>query len=515
MLRKRFFQCLAATVLVACIFAQPAAVIAQGANTVAGSFICMVDSSEDAFAIGQRAVEATGGTLGHVYTHALNGFSIQVPPGIVVANLRAQRGVIHAEPDLVMHTCADTIPTGIDRIDAEKGFYDGIDCSGIGIAIIDTGIDVDHPDLNVVGGRRFYTTGLRQRQDNNYDDDNGHGTHCAGIAAARYNGSGVVGVAPGASLYAVKVLNANGSGYMSDIIAGVDWVTANAANIAVANMSLTGAGTSSTLKTAIQKSVAKGVTYTVAAGNDNADVDGYIPASYGDLPGVYTISAFVDTDGGPGGYGPSTTYGADDKFASFSNYSTKNKIAYVMPGVNINSTFKGGGYTTMSGTSMAAPHAAGVLALYGTAIAIAQNDSCYGLINGGDKDSWAEPVGYAVDPGTCDDGGNPPPDDTTLSVAELAGSAELKGKSGQWEVFVTAWIDDAADNPVPGVIVSGTWSGAKTGTVSGTTDSNGSVTFATGNMKSGTSVTFTITNAVKSGYTYDPESSATTVTVSK
>lgn len=235
----------------------------------------------------------------------------------------------------------------------------------------------------MVGGRHFYSLwGLLSFEDGLYDDDNGHGTHCAGIAAAKNNDFGVVGIAPGARLWAVKVLDSAGSGYLSDVIAGLDWVTAHASTIEVANMSLTATGSSSIFRTAIQNSVASGIVCVVAAGNDAKDVYGFdgvfgtsddvIPAAY---PEAATISAMVDSDGLPSGLGDSTGYGSDDSFANFSNDSHSvvagnpvtspgKAIDLLMPGVNIYSCYMNGGYATGSGTSMASPHAAGLAAFY-------------------------------------------------------------------------------------------------------------------------------------------------------
>jgi subtilisin family serine protease len=222
----------------------------------------------------------------------------------------------------------------------------------VGIAIIDTGIDLTHPDLNVQGN----VTCVPGTPSGN--DDHGHGTHCAGIAAAINNAIGVRGVAPNAKLYAVKVLASNGSGDMSWVIAGVDWVTANAGNIRVANMSL-GGPDSLALKNAIHNSVAAGVAYCVAAGNSARDASSTSPAN---CPDALTVSAIVDTDGQCGHHGRRSTYGKDDTFASFSNWGPFVHIA--APGVNIYSTYKGGSYATMSGTSMAAPHVTGAAAQY-------------------------------------------------------------------------------------------------------------------------------------------------------
>lgn len=513
MSRKTFSGVLLAAVLmiIPVAWAQPPA-----GTPVPGSFICLVDDFEDAFAIGQAAVQATGGVLGHVYTHALNGFSIQVPPGIVIANLRAHRGIIHVEPDIVMHTCATLVPTGIDRIDAEGVLNAGINCSGVGVAIIDTGIDVDHPDLHVVGGRRFYTKYwfAPPLEDGNYDDDNGHGTHVAGIAAA--NG-GIVGVAPGASLYAVKVLNSKGSGYMSDIIAGIEWVTENAKTvnppIRVANMSLGGPGPYEPLRTAIQGSLNAGVSYAVAAGNESDDVDYYVPAAYGGTLGtsgakLYTISAFADTDGLPGGLGAGTSYGADDSFAGFSNFSANNKIACVMPGVNIYSTYPGG-YARMSGTSMASPHFAGLLALGfagGSVGEWAMYDEGYGLIpSSDDHDSYDEPIGHA-NYGSV----TPPPQDSSMFIAAITGSSTTVNKK-TWRATATITVK-AGTSPVSGATVTGTWSTGTAG--SGTTGTDGKCSISLNVPNKTTAVTFTVTNVAKSGYVYVP-GTVTSVTINK
>jgi len=328
------------------------------------------------------------------YSHALNGFAGHVPPG-QLRLLQSDPDVVWIESDQVVTIvgvsgkggktppppAAQVIPTGVQRIGAAPSGVE--DFSAVGIAIIDTGIDLTHPDLNVKGNVTF----VRATRSGN--DDNGHGTHCAGIAAAINNTIGVVGVAPNASLYAVKVLDRNGNGTYSAVIAGVDWVTANAGSlgIRVANMSL-GGPDSPTLKTAIANSVAAGVVYCVAAGNDSADAKDFSPAN---CPEAVAVSAIDDRDGLCG----------NDVFASFSNFGSFVHIA--APGVNIYSTYKGGGYATMSGTSMAAPHVTGAAAkyiahnpasaadVYGALIAAgtAQTDFC-GFTR--DKDIIPEPL---------------------------------------------------------------------------------------------------------------------------
>lgn len=320
--------------------------------------------------------------LGHIYENVFKGFSAAIPEQ-ALNGLRNHPLIDIIEPDIIMYASEQTIPTGVRRIATDKNAtadIDGVD-EGMDVdaAVIDTGVDKEHPELNVVGGVRFY---LGMLTDSRYDDDHGHGSHVAGIIAARDNGSGVVGVAPGARLYSVKVLNSRGSGYLSDIIKGLDWVRARASDIEVVNMSLGGQGLSSAYRTAIQNCVAAGIVVVVAAGNESMDVfgpdgkfgtsDDVIPAAY---PEAATVSAMADSDGRPGGTGPTTNYGTDDSFATFSNFSRSvapgNPVSspglaidLILPGVNIYSCYKDMNYATMSGTSMASPHAAGLAALY-------------------------------------------------------------------------------------------------------------------------------------------------------
>lgn len=173
------------------------------------------------------------------------------------------------------------------------------------------------------------------------------------------NGSGVVGVAPGARLWAVRVLDNRGSGFLSWVLCGVNWVAENAGTVEVANMSLGFSGTSVALNDAIDAAVARGIVFAVAAGNSNADAGNNSPANH---PAVLTVSALADSNDLPGGGGPATSYGPDDTLASFSNYGSVVDLA--APGVDILSTYKGSAYTRMSGTSMASPHVAGAAALY-------------------------------------------------------------------------------------------------------------------------------------------------------
>ena len=316
------------------------------------------------------------------FRRALKGFSARLSPR-QVEQLRDDPAVESVTPNRVVHArgtlaSGEQVPFGVQRMGAG---FDGANASAnsassVGVAVIDTGVDLDHPDLDVADGVNCVTPGAPA------DDDDGHGSHVAGSIGGKNTGSGVVGVAPGTKLHAVKVLDANGGGTWEQIICGIDWVTANAAarDIKVANMSLGGLGSSadnqpcgsgaSPLHEAICGSTTAGVRYVVAAGNDGWQ---FPHATLPDVPSSYdevvTVTAMGDSDGRSGAASPApacTTGEADDRYASFSNYSdnaTDNAHTVAAPGVCVNSAAPGGGHATMSGTSMASPHAAGATAL--------------------------------------------------------------------------------------------------------------------------------------------------------
>ena len=314
------------------------------------------------------------------YGRAIKGFAAPLSPG-QVKKLQSDPEVAFVAPDRRAHATGalvsgDSSPLGVRRFGAATATT-ARDASGVNVAVIDTGIDLDHPDLNAASGVNCTGSGPA-------DDDNGHGTHVAGTIGARNNGAGVVGVAPDTKLFAAKVLDSTGGGTWSQIICGIDWVTStrtdsDASNdIAVANMSLGGPGqrvascatTTDPMHKAICNSTAAGVTYVVAAGNDGWDFDYAqvpdVPAAY---PQVLTVSAVSDGDGQPGGTGtaPTCTTGErDDRFATFSSFAATSAGAahtVAAPGVCVNSTWPGGGYSAISGTSMASPHVAGSVAL--------------------------------------------------------------------------------------------------------------------------------------------------------
>ena len=247
--------------------------------------------------------------------------------------------VDYIEPDeVVTINATQNNPTwGLDRVDQRGGsinsqyIYDTT-ASNVNVYVIDTGVN-NHSDF---GGRVFNGYDFVDN-DSNSSDCQGHGTHVAGTVA-----SSTYGVAKGAKVYGVRVLNCQGSGSNSGILSGMDWVAQNHTKPAVANMSL-GGGFSSSLNTAANNLVSAGVVTVVAAGNDNSNACNYSPAS---ASNVITVG--------------STANG--DSRSSFSNYG--NCIDIFAPGSDITSTSQSGGSTTMSGTSMASPHVAGVAALY-------------------------------------------------------------------------------------------------------------------------------------------------------
>ena len=251
---------------------------------------------------------------------------------------------------------AQSTPWGITRI---GGSADG---TGKIAWIIDTGIDMDHPDLTVdqTRGKNFISLTAKP------DDDNGHGTHCAGIVAALNNNLGVIGVAAGATVVPIKVLNRRGSGDYSLIIAGVDYVAANGKAGDAVNMSL-GGPAYEPLDNAILSLASKGIKVALAAGNESQNANNVSPARVNGT-NIYTISAM----------------GTGDLWATYSNFGNP-PVDYCAPGSSIYSTYKSGGYATLSGTSMATPHVCGILLL--------GNISTDGTVKN-DPDGNADPIAH-------------------------------------------------------------------------------------------------------------------------
>jgi subtilisin len=328
------------------------------------------------------AARGAGVEVERTFKSAVRAFSATVSAEEAL-RLEADPQVVAVVPDEKIEAsealAGQTVPTGVSRVFGSRSaaaLIDGID-SGVDadVAIYDTGIDPTHPDLNVAGG---YNCTSSNR--GSWTDQYGHGTHVAGIVGARDNGDGVVGVAPGVRLWAVRILDARGEGYFSWWICGLDWIAAqnDPANpgrplIEAVNMSVTrwgrddgncGKTNDDLLHQAICRVVARGITVVAAAANDSGPASYRVPAAYNE---VITVSALADTDGQAGGLGGKLCsswggYDIDDTYADFSNYG--GDVDLIAPGKCILSTKRNGAYGLSSGTSMAAPHVAGAAALY-------------------------------------------------------------------------------------------------------------------------------------------------------
>ena len=274
------------------------------------------------------------------YTYRLVPAIAASVPESAIEGLQKNSKITRIEPDLEVYAAGkpvrQVLPWGVDRIDAEVVHAGGNKGAGAKVAVIDTGVDYRHPDLdgNYAGGKDFVNS------DADPMDDNGHGTHVAGTIAAEDNNVGVVGVAPQARVYALKVLNSGASGYWSDVIAAMEWAVNN--GMQVANLSLVSSiDPGVTVETAFNNAEKAGLLTVAAAGNTNGGAVTY-PARYGS---VVAVSATADTNG----------------LASFSSVGPEVELA--APGKSIYSTYKGGGYATLDGTSMASSHVAGTAAL--------------------------------------------------------------------------------------------------------------------------------------------------------
>lgn len=343
----------------------------KAGDKIANSYICVFKknavSKADASVQASKAVRDNGGQLKHVYREAVRGFATDMSKA-GIDKVRAENpNIAYCEEDRIITVIPiDANGTQLAALDADgqvrvndggKGGGGtttppaqetpwGITRVGGGINgtyatawVIDSGIHLTHPDLNVDTARsRSFITGLTAQ------DQNGHGTHVAGTIAARNNNIGVIGVAPGAPVVAVRVLNKKGSGSTSGVIAGVDYVAQIGQPGDVANMSL-GGSVSQALDDAVVAAAAKGIRFALAAGNSAANANTSSPARANGA-NIYTVSAF----------------GTGDVFASFSNFGNP-PVDFAEPGVGIKSTWLANGYNTISGTSMATPHLAGLLLL--------------------------------------------------------------------------------------------------------------------------------------------------------
>ena len=381
-------------------------------NVIPNQFIIYLRDNKESNSINpiefyNSELKNTGTELLYVYYHVVKGLAIKIPNEKVLEQLKNNPSVVYIGNDRKISTFIDTqienqvIPQSVDRVDGESLNNINSNFVDADIAILDTGIDLDHADLNVFHERSFIPGTI------NADDDHGHGTHLAGVAAAKDNSFGVIGIAPGVRLWAIKVLESSGTGEISTLIKGLDYINQKPNQVDVAVLSLGCECESGALDIAIHNSIKAGITIVVAAGNEGKDARTFTPANN---PDVITVSAIADTDGKCGGKGLASPYGADDMLASFSNYGDVVDIS--APGVDIYSTFKSNSYTKLTVTSMAAPHVAGAAALYISSHPEASpqdvknylitsgthfSDLCNGNGHGyfaGDKDSFHEPLLY-------------------------------------------------------------------------------------------------------------------------
>jgi len=330
-------------------------------------FVKLEKNPQEVVEFTQNLANEIGFDTIHVYDNATQGFSVRIPDGIVdelrdipeVRYIKKDKQNNHTPPEEDTPPDEDIIedpepilgptetPESITRVGGP--YLGNADFSNFHIAVIDTGIDASHPDLNVVGELDVVADSGAGNAAPGYDP-NGHGTHCAGTIGARADGEGVVGMAPGVPMHAIRVLNAEGSGYWTDIVAGLEYVLDHP-EIKVVSMSLGGPSwddpNEDPMFEAIAALEAADVTVVIAAGNETDDTEYYAPAGY-DLG--LTVSAY-DASGG-----------TDNGYAWFSNYGDEVDIA--APGMDILSTYPDGQYTELSGTSMATPLVAGAAIAY-------------------------------------------------------------------------------------------------------------------------------------------------------
>ncbi|MDT7788940.1 MAG: hypothetical protein QOF58_7359 [Pseudonocardiales bacterium] len=335
--------CLAAAVVPAASAQENVGTIlgAERADVVKDSYIVSLKADTASRAAAPGLASKYGGQVDQVWQHALNGFSVKMTAK-QAAKLAADPKVAYVQQDAQVHLLdvQQNPPSwGLDRVDQRdlplsNSYQYDTTASNVHAYIIDTGVRTTHTTF---GGRAMW--GTNTSGDGNNSDCNGHGTHVAGnIAGSQY------GLAKGAQVVAVKVLNCQGSGTTAGVVGGIDWVTANAVKPAVANMSL-GGGADATLDAAVQRSIAAGVTYAIASGNSNTNACSTSPAR---VPEAITVNAST----------------ISDARASFSNYGTCTDI--FAPGENITSSWNTNdtATNTISGTSMATPHVAGAAALW-------------------------------------------------------------------------------------------------------------------------------------------------------
>ncbi len=427
-------------------------------------------------------VKAHGGAVHYRYRHAIKGMALTIPEP-ALKGLAHNPNVAWIEPDGIMTADGDQTPVsslwGLDRIDQQilpldNHYVYTNDGSGVHVYIVDTGILTSHIQF---GGRASsgydFVNG-----DADATDDNGHGTHVAGTV-----GGSTYGVAKAVTLHAVKVLSASGSGTTSGVIAGIDYVKNNHADPAVVNMSL-GGGASTTLDVAVNNCINAGVTFVVAAGNNNKNAANYSPAR---VAAAITVGA---------------TTSADAR-ASYSNYGSI--LDLFAPGSGILSAW----YTsttatnTISGTSMATPHVAGAAALYLQTHTSATPAIVSAALTSNATSGVLTSIGKGSPNLLLYTGPATPSPTVGMGVNAILTTPTRSGN--KWNATMTVTVLNATQLPVPGVTVTVTLSGDASGTVSAITNSNGVATITKTNLNYArvTSVTMTVTGLSKTGYIWD------------
>jgi subtilisin family serine protease len=365
----------AALLVVGGASAQRSAGVKAGSSTsTTGYIVVLKETVANVDAEVDRLTSAAGVTAKFRYYHALKGFAASLSQDQADA-FRADSDVDFVSVDHVGTIAStvpirpgETVPPGIRRIEAAVGNQIPKK-SKWAVAISDTGIDLNHTDLNARDG--IDCTGPPPAQ-----DDNGHGTHVAGTVAAKNQGSGVVGISPGTTVYSIKWIFASGNGNESGAICGFDWLVENAKRLKIKAVNMSwrfpeqlpiddncGQSSNDPVHMAICEVVEAGVLPVGAAGNEAQDFRTWgRPPAYNE---VLTVTAIADNDGQPGGLGGAFCSDIDDTFAGFSSFgvigSGDEAHTVAAPGVCVLSTRLGGGTTTLSGTSMAAPHVAGTV----------------------------------------------------------------------------------------------------------------------------------------------------------